>query len=170
MHSRWRCRTSRARWSWCRTTAHLLRATCDRFILVDHGRVEPFDGDLEDYRDWLAAQRTEAGAAARCPERGADKAGRKAEREQAAAERQARLSARRPLVKERDQLERRLEGWQSEKKRLDARLADPGLYTADDPALLQDLLKRQAELALWIDEAELRWIELEEVLESMPAE
>ena len=148
----------------------LLRATCDRFILVDGGRVEPFDGDLEDYRDWLAARRTEAGAAARCPERGADKAGRKAEREREAADRQARLSARRPLVKERDLLERQLQAWQSEKREIDARLADPGLYTADDPVLLQDLLKRQAELASRIDAAELRWIELEEALESMPAE
>src|SRR5258705_10295762 len=32
---------------------HLLRATTDRFLIVAEGRLAPFDGDLEDYRDWL---------------------------------------------------------------------------------------------------------------------
>src|ERR1700674_1468956 len=32
---------------------HLLRATTDQFMIVADGRLEPFDGDLEDYREWL---------------------------------------------------------------------------------------------------------------------
>ncbi|MCY0386329.1 ATP-binding cassette domain-containing protein [Robbsia sp. Bb-Pol-6] len=32
---------------------HLLRATTDAFLLVGHGEVKPFDGDLDDYKDWL---------------------------------------------------------------------------------------------------------------------
>ena len=48
-----------------------------------------------------------------------------ADRAQAAAERQSRLAERRPLVKERDQLDRKLEAWQREKSQLDERLADP---------------------------------------------
>src|SRR3989454_2592768 len=32
---------------------HLLRATTDQFLIVAEGRLTPFDGDLEDYRDWL---------------------------------------------------------------------------------------------------------------------
>ncbi len=31
----------------------LLRETCDEFWLVARGRVEPFDGDLDDYQKWL---------------------------------------------------------------------------------------------------------------------
>ncbi|MFN3988171.1 MAG: ABC transporter ATP-binding protein, partial [Rhodocyclaceae bacterium] len=148
----------------------LLRATCDRFLLVDGGRVQVFDGDLEDYRDWLATQRTQAVQAAQCPERSADKAARKADREQAAADRQARLAARRPLVKERDQLDRKLASWHTEKQLLDERLADPGLYAAGDSGLLQDLLRRQAQLAAEIDTAESRWLEIEEALEALPAD
>jgi ATP-binding cassette subfamily F protein 3 len=149
----------------------LLRATCDRFVLVDGGRVVPFDGDLDDYRDWLAARRAQDDAAAQCPERAAGKAARRADREQAAAERQARLTARRPLVKERDALERTLAAWQAEKQRLDARLADPALYAGSaDAALLQELHRRQIELAGMIDEAELRWLELEEALEALPVD
>ncbi|MFL6716080.1 MAG: ATP-binding cassette domain-containing protein, partial [Burkholderiaceae bacterium] len=32
---------------------HLLRATTDEFLIVADGRLTPFDGDLDDYRDWL---------------------------------------------------------------------------------------------------------------------
>ncbi len=148
----------------------LLRATCDRFVLVDGGVAQEFDGDLDDYRDWLAARRAEVAAAEKCPDQSADKAARKADRAQAAAERQARLAERRPLVKERDQLDRRLEGWNREKAQLDARLADPALYAGADPALLQDLHRRQSELATLIEEAELRWLEIEERLEVLPAD
>jgi ATP-binding cassette subfamily F protein 3 len=145
----------------------LLAATCDRFLLVDGGRVQPFDGDLDDYRDWLAAQRAQAIAAAACPERSADKAQRKADRAQAAADRQARLTARRPLLKEVEQLEKKLDNWQAEKKLVDGRLADPALYAEPDSALLQDLLKRQARLAGDIEAAEMRWLEVHEALDAL---
>ena len=148
----------------------LLRATCDRFLLVDAGRIQPFDGDLDDYRDWLAERRAQASEAAKCPDRSADKAARKADREQSAAERQARLAARRPLVKELEQLEKKLASWHGEKKLLDARLADPALYTGAEAGQLQTLLKRQAELAGWVDDAELRWLEISEQLEAMQAD
>jgi ATP-binding cassette subfamily F protein 3 len=32
---------------------HLLRATTDQFLIVANGALSPFDGDLDDYRDWL---------------------------------------------------------------------------------------------------------------------
>jgi ATP-binding cassette subfamily F protein 3 len=32
---------------------HLLRATTDEFIIVADGKLQPFDGDLDDYKDWL---------------------------------------------------------------------------------------------------------------------
>jgi ATP-binding cassette subfamily F protein 3 len=36
---------------------HLLRATCDELWLVADGKVTPFDGDLDDYADWLNQSR-----------------------------------------------------------------------------------------------------------------
>ena len=148
----------------------LLRATCDRFLLVDGGRIQPFDGDLDDYRDWLASRRAEVAAAAACPDQAADKAARKADRAQAAADRQARLVARRPLVKEIEQIDKRLAAWNKEKAELDARLADPALYTGPQAGEVPALNKRQAELAERIEEAELRWLELHEALEAIPAD
>ncbi|HNB45460.1 MAG TPA: ATP-binding cassette domain-containing protein, partial [Burkholderiaceae bacterium] len=43
----------------------LLREVCDEFWLVAHGRVEPFDGDLDDYQKWLLEQSRETARAAR---------------------------------------------------------------------------------------------------------
>ena len=148
----------------------LLRATCDRFLLVDDGRLTPFDGDLDDYKSWLAQRRAFDAAAAQCPDRAADKASRKADRESAAADRQARLVARRPLVKELEQLDKKLAPWHAEKTRLDERLADPDLYTGPEAGEVPKLIKLQTELAGKIDDAELRWLELHEALDAIPAD
>ncbi|MFP3740651.1 ABC transporter, partial [Burkholderia sp. SIMBA_019] len=42
---------------------HLLRATSDQFMLVADGTIRPFDGDLDDYRDWLLQHAAEQRAA-----------------------------------------------------------------------------------------------------------
>ena len=44
---------------------HLLRATTDTFMLVAKHRLNPFDGDLDDYRDWLLQHAAETRAAAK---------------------------------------------------------------------------------------------------------
>jgi ATP-binding cassette subfamily F protein 3 len=156
----------------------LLRACCDRLLLVDGGRLQPFDGDLDDYRDWLAARRAErVRSDSEAEARSVGRAARKADRAQAEAERQARLAARRPVVKEIDRIEKKLAGWTGEKKLLDAQLADPALYGeggggggGGKGSRLQDLLKRQAELSGWIEEAELSWLELSAQLEGLAAD
>ncbi|HEX5803956.1 MAG TPA: ATP-binding cassette domain-containing protein, partial [Azospira sp.] len=43
---------------------HLLRTTADTLLLVADGKAAPFDGDLDDYAGWLAAQREAAKAPA----------------------------------------------------------------------------------------------------------
>ncbi len=142
----------------------LLRATCDRFLLVADGAADTFDGDLEDYRRWLAEQRLQDQEPA---ERTTDKSQIKAERAQAQANRQAWLAQRRKLTKEVEQLDKQLAGWQREKVALDESLSDPAIY--QDTARLQVLLKRQAELIAWIGTAEERWLEIHETLEALPA-
>lgn len=148
----------------------LLRACCDRLLLADGGCLRPFDGDLDDYRDWLAEQRAKRGeAAASNPAREI----RRAERAQIEAGRQAFLAARRPIVKEIESLEKKLTAWTGEKKLLESRLADPTLYGAvhgASSAQLQELLKRQAALQGWIEEAESRWLALSEQLEGLAEE
>ncbi len=147
----------------------LLRATCDRFVLVADGAAQTFDGDLDDYRDWLAEQRSkDKSAEAKTDEKGIEPAKLGNDRAQSKAERQARLAERRPLIKESEQLEAGMADWQKEKNQLHERLADPALYAVVDKASLQALLKRQAELTQNIEQAEERWLEIHELLESIP--
>ena len=148
---------------------HLLRTTADTLLLVADGKVTPFDGDLDDYAGWLAAQREAAKAPSTdvALDKAADKAARIAAREQAAADRQALLAKRRPLVKEGEQLDRKLQGWQKEKSVLDEELADPAAYTAPDRAALEAKLKRQAQLDTDIAAAEERWLEIQMELEEL---
>jgi ATP-binding cassette subfamily F protein 3 len=64
----------------------LLRATCDQFLLVADGKAADFDGDLEDYSQWLNAQRLKEKQATQSLQ--VEKTG-KNERAQTKAERQA---------------------------------------------------------------------------------
>src|SRR5690606_17605426 len=81
---------------------HLLKSTTDEFLLVAEGRVQAFDGDLEDYARWLldfrARQQPTAAPAASDGER----VDRKAQRQAAAALRQQLA----PYRKQAEQLEK----------------------------------------------------------------
>ena len=70
-------------------------------------------------------------------------------------------------MKELEKLEKNLAAWQGEKAQVDEQLADPALYTAADRSPMETLLKRQAELTAGIDTAELRWLEIQEALETL---
>lgn len=138
----------------------LLRATCDRFVLVADGKAEVFEGDLDDYKQWLAQQQAPAE-----PE---PKKTEKNDRAQNKADRQARLAERRPLVKESEKLEADMAKWQQEKNGIDQRLTDNTLYEPANKNELQALLKRQAELTQSIEQAEERWLAVHEQLEALP--
>jgi len=144
---------------------HLLRTTCDDLWLVADGKAAPFDGDLDDYARWLAEQRSAEKAASQAVD--GEKSARKEARAESQAQKQALLVQRRPLIKELEKLEKKLATWQTEKAEVDEKLADPALYTAADRSPMETLLKRQAELGNNIDEAELRWLEIQENLEAL---
>ncbi len=139
---------------------HLLRTTADTLYLVADKGCKIFDGDLDDYANWLAESRVTETA----PD--AAKSQRKEARAAEEKSRQEKLAQRRPLLKELEKLEKNLAAWQSEKTQLETRLGDPALYTNPDRALLESLQKRQAELSDDIDAAELRWLEIHELLEA----
>ena len=144
----------------------LLRATCDEFILVADSKAEPFESDLEGYSQWLNEQRLKDKQAVQAM---VDEKPSKNDRAVNKAERQARIAERRPLVKEAEHLELNIAKWQADKKLCDERLNDSALYVASDKTELQQLLKKQAELAIHIEVAEERWLELHELLEAIPA-
>lgn len=144
----------------------LLRATCDEFILVADGSAEPFESDLEGYSAWLNEQRLkEKQATQLIVENKPNKNDRAANK----IERQARIAARRPLLKEIEQLDNNIAQWHIDKTKCDERLNDSALYAANDKTELQQLLKKQSELSSQIETAEMRWLELHELLEAIPA-
>src|SRR5574343_934962 len=146
---------------------HLLRTCADELLLVADGKVTEFDGDLDDYAAWLAAQRNAEKAPE--PEIAAEKTERLKQRAEAKANRQAVLAQRRPLVKEIEQLEKQLARWNEEKAGLDAQFADPDFYTTVDRAKSEAMHKQAGLLGEQIDAAELRWLEVHEALEALPA-
>ncbi|MBK7903259.1 MAG: ATP-binding cassette domain-containing protein [Proteobacteria bacterium] len=145
----------------------LLRTVCDSFMLVADGRAVPFDGDLEDYLAWLTARRDAAPEDAAAAGSPGSKENRKAQRETAAAQRQQKLARRRPLVKESTQLESRMARLETERKELEARLADTAYYAQTPSTEVLATSRRCAEVIAELGDAEERWLEVHAELEAI---
>ncbi|BDI05541.1 ABC-F family ATP-binding cassette domain-containing protein [Sphaerotilus microaerophilus] len=152
----------------------LLREVCDEFWLVAKGRVEPFDGDLDDYQKWLLEQSRETARAAReaasapagtasAPGTEPSAANRREERKAQAAARQKVEAQARPLKKEQAQIEQRLTAAQAEQARLLEGLGLPDV----PPAERADQGRRLKQLEDEVEQLELRWLELGEALEQL---
>ena len=138
---------------------HLLRAVTDRFLLVDEGRVEVFDDDLDAYRRWLMQPRE--ASAEETPE--VSGPSRKAQRQQE-AEKRRQLQ---PLKNQLKQLEQRMDQLNGEKHQLEAELAQPAMYEPENLSRLQQLHQRQAQLGQQLDQAEESWLQLSEQLQDL---
>jgi ATP-binding cassette subfamily F protein 3 len=143
----------------------LLRTVCDGFLLVADGRAVEFDGDVEDYLEWMAARRARDFGQPD-PAAGSEREARRTQREAAAAARQERLMRRRPLVKASNELERNLAALEAEKERLERLLGDIAFYSGP-VAEVQAATRRCAELAQMIEEAEERWLAVQTELEEI---
>ena len=143
---------------------HLLRAATDEFMIVADASLKPFDGDLEDYRDWLFRTRLAR------PETGASvepRIDRKSARRQEAEARQKLSAARKPIEKQIAQLEKRMQGLSARMATVDARLADESLYAEANKDELKRLLLEQAELGKELEEVEGDWLVQQEALEAL---
>ncbi|MFJ4289489.1 ATP-binding cassette domain-containing protein [Cupriavidus sp. NPDC089707] len=155
---------------------HLLRATADQFMLVADGTIKPFDGDLDDYRDWLlqqAAAKRNAAVAAHLAENGGDDGNgaatinRKDQRRAEADERQRLSALRKPLTKELEKVEKRMAVLQAAKEEIDRFMADESSYAEANKAKLMEMLKRQGEVNGELETLEEKWLELQEQIEQI---
>ncbi|MGH8190992.1 MAG: ABC-F family ATP-binding cassette domain-containing protein [Rhodanobacteraceae bacterium] len=101
---------------------HLLGLACDSFWRVADGRVESFDGDLDDYARWMRSRSGEAGAAV--AESAKPSADPKERRREAAAVRERTRSMRKHL----ERIEKRMVAIDAELAGLQERLVDPAIY------------------------------------------
>jgi len=152
---------------------HLLRATTDRFWLVEDGKVNLFDGDLDDYkryRDQTAAVAPSASSApvaavvAAAPAVAGD---RKEQKRQEAEARQKLAGLRKPLEKELAKVEARLSALTEQKSILTAELADEAIYADSAKERLKQAIRKQADIDLELAEVEARWLELQDQLEAL---
>jgi ATP-binding cassette subfamily F protein 3 len=157
---------------------HLLRATTDQFMLVAKHRLQPFDGDLDDYRDWLlqhaAEQRAAIKAAATSGTANAasaasadDGVNRKEQRRQEAETRQRLGHLKKPLQQKIAKIEKEMDALNAEKGTLDAYVADPASYEPAQKSKLTESIRRQAEVQARLEALEADWLEAHEELEQI---
>jgi ATP-binding cassette subfamily F protein 3 len=138
---------------------HLLRSVTDQFLLVNQGAVTPFDGDIEDYHQWLKSGESDAESEVKVQ----TTPSKKEQRQQAAEMR--KLSQ--PLTQKISKLEKELEKLQSQVAEITVQLAEPSLYEAANKEQLTGLLKEKGAIEQRIESTELMWFEANEALEAM---
>ena len=156
---------------------HLLRATTDQFLIVAEGRLAPFDGDLEDYRDWLfktklaPAEEAVPLPEAKKPAITAPPAApaRRGQKRKEAEARQRQSAARKPIESRIKRLEELMAKLNAQKSAIDARLADPAIYGEAEKDALKALIVDQAFVARELAQLEAEWLEQQQKLEQVTA-
>ncbi|MEO8124059.1 MAG: ATP-binding cassette domain-containing protein, partial [Burkholderiales bacterium] len=158
----------------------LLREVCDEFWLVAGGALKPFDGDLDDYQQWLLEQSREMARAAKVARAGGAPtpppaaapppapaaANKRGDRKQMAAARQKRADEAKPLKAELAELERRMAEAIALRDRLSASIVSPETPQTERAEQGRRLKQAGDEL----EQIETRWLELGSRIESMSAE
>lgn len=145
---------------------HLLRTVCDQFVLVANGQAQHYDGDLDDYAQWLSdhrradeQQKPDTSTATKQPVKPAiDK---RQLRQQEAARRQ-RLK---PYLDHVKQSEQQLNRVQQQLQQIEHTLTDSTLYEAQNKDRLKELLAQQTALKQQLQQAETDWMDAAEALE-----
>lgn len=134
---------------------HLLRTVTDQFILVSNGKVLPFDGDLDDYADWVKNQ-------TRVPESDAspskDQRGKK---QKQAHSRQLQKPLRDSLKK----AEKQLEKLYAKQQNLEQQLANGDVYNQENKKHLAELIEAKNKLDRELEKTEEAWLETQAALE-----
>jgi len=150
---------------------HLLRATTDEFLIVADGSLSAFEGDLDDYRDWLLKTKLETpkGSSERLPnaELSVD---RKEQKKIEAQERQRLTILRKPLEKRLQKIEVEMSDLQKEKLLIETMMADGALYEPSRKEALQQLLEKQLRCKLSLEKIESEWLQIQEQLEEIQSE
>ena len=134
----------------------LLSAATDQWLLVAGGRVAPFEGDLDDYKEWAKQyQRTRDGKR-EAREEGAQS--RKEERRAEAARRQREADARRPFEKRLAAIEAELAPLEAEASEVERWLASGEAYEESQRERLQATLRRRGEIATRVSQLEEDWL------------
>ncbi|GIU07041.1 ABC transporter ATP-binding protein [Shewanella sp. c952] len=141
---------------------HLLRLSCSDYYLVDQGEVKSFEGDLDDYHQWLldAAKTANKDDAAITAKPVQDKKQQK----RLEAELRQKLS---PMKKIQTKLEKEQQKASDRLSELEEMLADTSLYDADNKPKLTQVLNERTKLTQGLEESEMEWLEVQEQIEEI---
>ncbi len=139
---------------------HMLRSVCDDFLLVADGQAVEFDGDLEDYRQWLNKRLDESDSNKLADSKENSVQSKKLKRQQQAESRK-RLQ---PLQKKLNTLETKLEQITARLKQIESELLDSELYQEQSRDKLKSLLAEQGKLKSECEAVEEAWLEAGEEL------
>ena len=147
---------------------HLLEAIADKLWLIDDGKVREFDGDLNDYQEYLNAKNKEYKE-----KLAMDKEQKKSitissqafktkeQKKQEAMRRQAL----KPLKNEIDKLEKSIEKYRKQIADIDSILSDSTIYSTDSEKV-ESLSIERSKLNDALDEAEMNWLLKQDELEA----
>ena len=144
----------------------LLEATTDSFLLIEQGRLETFDGDLEDYRRYRLAQENAAAA----PAASAQSRNRRDAKRVEAQIRQEKARLSKPLQQKIDQAEKEMAALSEIQTACEAFLAQEDAYSDANKAKLQQTLAQLAETKVKLSELEESWLGWQEELEQLLAQ
>lgn len=151
---------------------HLLEAIADKLWLIDDGNVSEFNGDLNDYQEFLNKKNREYKEKVnektqKQPNQNLVSEKAKAQtyktKEQKKLEAQKRQSLR-PLKLEIEKLEKQMEKIKKSLADIDTTLSDLELYSKE-PEKVEILSIERAKLSDELDECEIAWIEKQDELE-----
>lgn len=151
---------------------HLLEAIADKLWLIDDGNVSEFNGDLNDYQEFLNKKNREYKEklnekTQKHPNQNLVSEKAKAQtyktKEQKKLEAQKRQSLR-PLKLEIEKLEKQMEKIKKSLADIDTTLSDLELYSKE-PEKVEILSIERAKLSDELDECEIAWIEKQDELE-----
>lgn len=151
---------------------HLLEAIADKLWLIDNGNVSEFNGDLNDYQEFLNKKNREYKEklnekTQKQPNQNLVSEKAKAQtyktKEQKKLEAQKRQSLR-PLKLEIEKLEKQMEKIKKSLADIDTTLSDLELYSKE-PEKVEILSIERAKLSDELDECEIAWIEKQDELE-----
>jgi len=134
---------------------HLLNSSVDHFYLVDNGGVDLFNGDLDDYKNYILDIKST----------GIKETKKKSKTSK--EDRDDNTKLLKSLSTDISKLEKRLLRLNAKLEEANLKLADPNLYKDDSADNLQDLIRNQLELSYEVELADQQWMDKVTQLESL---
>ncbi|CAM3892435.1 ABC transporter ATP-binding protein [Serratia silvae] len=144
---------------------HLLRSTTDDLYLVHDGQVEQFEGDLDDYQQWLSDLQKQQAQQDAAPKQDNGNSAQ-ARKDQKRREAEFRTQTQ-PLRKQIAKLELQMDKLGAELAAVEEQLADSALYDISRKADLTACLQKQSQAKSALEETEMTWLDAQEQLENL---